>query len=295
MFKWRVVTALLLLPLVAGLLFKADLTTFAAVLGLVCLLGAWEWARLAGLKSSWERALYVFSAALLMFAIWQSESDFSVWPTLFREDIGNPDTSHMPLLVMGLGVAFWLSSSVAMIAGAMPNRFLRHNKLLRLVSGWLVLLPLWVAGTGLRAENYDAEPMLGATWLLFVLVQVWAADTGAYFCGKTWGKTRLAPSISPGKTWEGAFGGLLAAILVAWLMKSLLSLDDLSWLETLLVSIAISIVSVVGDLTESVFKRLEGLKDSGRLLPGHGGVLDRIDSLTAAIPTFAVIYFVVLS
>ncbi|MEX1265985.1 MAG: phosphatidate cytidylyltransferase, partial [Woeseia sp.] len=127
---------------------------------------------------------------------------------------------------------------------------------------------------------YRVEPAL----LLFMLVVVWAADIGAYFSGKTFGRVKLAPSISPGKTWEGVIGGLLL-VLVLVVLRGYWAGDNLAVLVPFCVAVAL--LSVVGDLTVSIFKRNAGVKDSGKLFPGHGGLLDRIDSVTAASPLFA--------
>jgi phosphatidate cytidylyltransferase len=148
------------------------------------------------------------------------------------------------------------------------------------LAGIVVLLPSWTLLV--RLHGNDA---LGAKLAFTLLLIVWAADVGAYAFGRLFGRTKLAPAVSPGKTWEGVTGGLVTAGLAAALAASWLGLP-----ATRLVPLAVAtaLISVLGDLTQSMFKRNVGLKDSGRLLPGHGGVLDRIDSLTAAVPVFVV-------
>jgi phosphatidate cytidylyltransferase len=146
----------------------------------------------------------------------------------------------------------------------------------RWLSGMLVLVPLFLALVIL----YNAAPEL----LLFALLIVWVADTGAYFAGKAMGRVKLAPAISPGKTWEGVIGGLLAVVVLTVLRSTWADTDLAVFIPFCL---AVAAISIVGDLTVSMFKRTAGLKDSGSLFPGHGGVLDRIDSVAAAAPLFA--------
>jgi phosphatidate cytidylyltransferase len=152
----------------------------------------------------------------------------------------------------------------------------------RLISGYFVLVPAWIAPLWLHAH----QPQ-GWRLVLFIMVLVWTADSGAYFVGRPWGKTKIAPHISPGKSLEGVFGGLTAVVLVAWLSGKFIWQfgTDKLWIWVALAA-AVSLISVVGDLMESRFKRAAGVKDSGNLLPGHGGVLDRIDAFTAAAPFF---------
>ena len=144
------------------------------------------------------------------------------------------------------------------------------------ICGVLVLVPAWLALDFL----YLQSPAL----MLFALLIVWVADIGAYFVGKGFGRVKLAPQISPGKTWEGALGGLCAVMVLAAIGAQVFEIDIAVLLPFCL---AVAMISIVGDLTESMFKRNAGVKDSGTLFPGHGGVLDRIDSVTAAAPLFA--------
>jgi len=144
----------------------------------------------------------------------------------------------------------------------------------------------------LRQYHYDTDHFAGAWWLLFVLLLVWGADSGAYMFGKMFGKHKLAPKVSPGKTWEGFLGGLVTSALIAVLFATLAPLT-VSTGTLVICAIIATLASVLGDLTESMFKREAGIKDSGNLIPGHGGILDRIDSLTAAVPVFACLLLLV--
>lgn len=142
----------------------------------------------------------------------------------------------------------------------------------------------------LRAVNYAESPYHGAKLVMLVCFLVWAADTGAYFSGKRFGKRKMAPAVSPNKTIEGLVGGAVLAVMVTWGGAALMDIPFVSWGSLLVIAVLTVIASVLGDLVESMFKRASGIKDSGSILPGHGGVLDRIDSLTAALPIFALLY-----
>jgi phosphatidate cytidylyltransferase len=153
----------------------------------------------------------------------------------------------------------------------------RVNRVTAAGAGLLVLVPAWLALARLHAA--------GPQWLLFLILLVVAADVGAYFAGRRFGNNKLAPRVSPGKTWEGVLGGFVAAALLAAVGVWWFKVDAPRFLA---LCIVVVVASIIGDLTESLFKRHAGLKDSGRLLPGHGGLLDRVDSVTAAAPVFLI-------
>ncbi|WP_338036112.1 phosphatidate cytidylyltransferase [Halomonas binhaiensis] len=143
-------------------------------------------------------------------------------------------------------------------------------------------MPTWIGFNVLRDS--------GGVWLLFVLLLVWCADTGAYFFGRAFGKRKLAPKVSPGKSWEGVLGGMGVTAFLAVIFSLWQSLDLGATIVLVVVTLGVTLTSVLGDLLESMLKRHRGLKDSSQLLPGHGGILDRIDSLTAAVPVFALFF-----
>lgn len=153
----------------------------------------------------------------------------------------------------------------------------------KLVIGLLILLPAWQGLVQIKQEP------LGNWLIMAVMVLVWGADIGAYFSGRAFGKRKLAPQVSPGKSWEGVYGGLALSLVITAIVGFVRDWSFAQMLMGLIGAAVIVFISVVGDLTESMFKRQSGIKDSSNLLPGHGGVLDRIDSLTAAIPVFAVL------
>ena len=219
----------------------------------VVIAGVWEWSRFLGLSSSWNRAIYVFVIAALMAA---------VNVTLTEENTQ---------LLLQAALVWWFLALLWTFAFPTPIPVF-----LRWVCGALVLVPLYAALVLL----YHTDP-----WLLaFVLLLVWAADIGAYFAGKRFGRVKLAPEISPGKTWEGVIGGLLLVVLLTLARSAVIETDLMVLVPFCL---AVASLSIVGDLTVSMFKRTSGVKDSGKLFPGHGGMLDRIDSLSAAAPLFA--------
>lgn len=255
MLKIRVLTAAILAPLFALGVVTLPGVYFTILVGLVALAGAWEWTGLSGYKNAKPRIAGAAAVFLLMAAAFQ-----------FREVAAEP-------LLAATSVA-WL-----VVAGALYHGLISWPRPARWLSGAWVLVPAWLAISILQ----DTEPE--AALLLFLLI--WAADTGAYFVGKRWGRRKLAPVVSPGKTLEGLVGGTAATVPVAAAFAAHWGLGAASGAGLVLWSVFVVLVSIVGDLFESNWKRVVSLKDSSGLLPGHGGVLDRIDSMTAAAPFFA--------
>jgi phosphatidate cytidylyltransferase len=257
MLRERVITALLLAPLLLWVVVWAPSSITVPVIGAVVLVGAWEWSQFAAQR--WPlRAAYVVAVGAAMHFTWHFLADS---PALL--------THVLTVALVWWLVAFaWLS-----LAPTYANRWLAA------LAGPFVLVPTYVAAGKLHLIP-DRGPML----VLFLLLLVFAADVGAYFSGRAFGKIKLAPLVSPGKTWEGVIGGFAAASIVASIASIWLALPLLRFVGLCTAVIALS---VVGDLTESMFKRHAGVKDSSNLLPGHGGILDRIDSITAAAPLFA--------
>jgi phosphatidate cytidylyltransferase len=254
--RQRVPTALLMLALVCLVLFALPPAATLVLILIAFLFGAWEWSAFIAPARRGIRAAFVALIGLGVGVAWQA--------TAGRDGL--------TALLVAAGV-WWLVALLWITRG--PERV---GAALAAVAGVAALVPTAVALGRLRG----VDPQ-GAGVLLFSLAVIMAADVGAYFVGHRWGRLKLAPRVSPGKTWEGVIGGLVASLLVAWGGAALLG-----WPPTLIVPLALGAAafSVVGDLMESLLKRHSGLKDSGRLLPGHGGVLDRIDSLTAGVPVF---------
>ncbi|NHN76552.1 phosphatidate cytidylyltransferase [Azotobacter chroococcum] len=265
MLKQRILTALVLLPLALAGFFLLEGGAFALFIGAVVTLGGWEWARLAGFAGQPARVGFAAAlAALLMLLYW------------------------LPVLASGvmlLGILWWLLA-VPLVLNYPQSSHHWEGTGRRLAIGLLILLPAWQGLLLLK------QWPLGNQLILAVMVLVWSADIGAYFVGRTFGRRKLAPQVSPGKSWEGVAGGLLVCLLVAVVVGLVRGWSTGEFGLALAGTVLVVLISVVGDLTESMFKRQAGLKDSSHLLPGHGGVLDRIDSLTAAIPMFVVMLWI---
>ena len=261
MLRQRILTAAWLAPLALAGLFGLSGGAFAAFTAAVVLLAAWEWANLAGLSEGGRRLAPVAGLGLVMAGLHAAGMTLSPW-------------------LLWLAVPGWLVN-LYWVVGYPERAGQWHGTGMRLAMGLWVLLPTWVGFNVLREA--------GAAWLLFVLLLVWGADIGAYFVGKSLGKRKLAPSVSPGKTWEGVAGGVAVTALLAMSFAVWQGLGLASGLMLLAATVLVTLASVVGDLLESMLKRHRGLKDSSHLLPGHGGVLDRVDSLTAAVPLFALV------
>lgn len=260
MLKQRIITAIILIPLVLIILFFLSPAAFFILTAIMTLGAAWEWSNLMQLKKIASRLLYLL---IVLFAAINSY--------------------RIPMMTFFVcAFIWWLIATILILFYPRGSRWWSNSIVWRGLMGLLVLVPCF------RAINFIRQnSMIGIYTLLFLFVLIWGADSVAYFVGKKWGKTKLAPLVSPGKSWQGLTGALVSSILIAllasWLMH--VPLYALPW------GIALSLItvlfSVVGDLFESMLKRQAGLKDSGKLLPGHGGLLDRIDSLTAAAPVFS--------
>ena len=271
MLKTRVLTALVLAPLVLAALFLLPPLGFGVAVLVVMLVAAREWSQLAAFRVATQRLFIggILAAGIGMLAL-----------PPFGFDRGWP--AAVVLAGCGLSGLFWLLVAPAWVTHRWPT----SNRSVMVVVGWIVLLGGWMALVELQARS---------PWLvLAAMAIVWIADTAAYFSGRAFGRRKLAPEISPGKTWEGVYGALAAVALYAFLLLTLATPAELaSALDAPVVAASIACalmitgISVIGDLFESLMKRHAGVKDSGNLLPGHGGVLDRIDALLAAMPLAA--------
>ena len=253
--KQRIATAILLATAFLILVFWFPSPWFALGLSLPVLAAALEWSALVELDDGASRGLWLLAVCAILAVVW--------W---FRATLA-------PAVIV-LGAVWWLV--VLSILWRSPS--LPESMGFRTGTGILTLIPAWAALVYLHQANYYL--------LLALFGVVWLADTGAYFCGRTWGRRKLAPAISPGKTIEGVVGGIVAASVFATSIAFWIGAGVHCSLIWLAVCIVTSLFSVLGDLWESKIKRIAGVKDSGSLLPGHGGVLDRIDSITAAAPVF---------
>lgn len=255
MLRQRIITALVAGALLLAVLFVVPAALARGVIVGVVLLAAWEWSGFVAPQGAGGRAAYVALIGALLAAAW--------WL------LGGGDISATA--VFGVAMLWWAGALVWVCFYPTPV-----PRVLAALAGALVLLPLWLA----LDVTYRQAPGL----LLFMLVVIWSADVGAYFAGRRFGRVKLAPQVSPGKTWEGVIGGLVLVSLLAfagaWWFGA-----DVAVLVPFCVAVALT--SIVGDLTVSAFKRSVGMKDSGQLFPGHGGLLDRVDSVAAGLPLFA--------
>ncbi len=271
MLKQRVWSAVILAPLALAAILWLPATGFAWMVAGIFTLGTWEWARLAGFDAPRPRLMATVGMLLLMAAVW-------LW-------LRQQQWLHQLNVATSL---LWLM---------LPLWFLRPGKagtrefkrqLLKLALGCWIILGGFEAIVWLRELGGEERMLQGSRWIFMLLFLIWAADIGAYFTGRALGRNKLAPAISPGKTWEGVAGGLLFALLVGYAGGRLLvPVPDERVTVWLLLVAAVSLVSVVGDLMISLLKRQVNMKDSSRLIPGHGGILDRFDSLLAASPWLA--------
>ncbi|MGQ4276036.1 phosphatidate cytidylyltransferase [Pseudidiomarina sp. E22-M8] len=282
MLKQRLITALILLPLALYCVFGLALEWFAAVITVVMLGAAWEWSPIMGLKRPVGRICYTVSVAIALVGLQWWIPVSHIW----QGDQLHP--VYFWLLIAG-GV-WWAIATLLVLNYPGSRRLWSRTRSIVGIFGYLTLLPAAAGMFAVRSLNYTAEPLFGGFVLLFILLLVWAADVGAYFAGVRYGRNKLMPTVSPGKTMEGLCGGVALAFVVMMVVAQWVQIPAADYSGYYFTGLLTVVVSVFGDLTESMFKRCAGVKDSGALLPGHGGLLDRIDSLTAALPVFTLAY-----
>ena len=267
----RVLTALILAPLMlAGIYLLPDIG-FRIFIGLIVALAAWEWANVAGIVSPFGRvSLAVFACSLFLVAHLTLTVNSQLWLNLTL-----------------FSFVWWIVAAFTVFVYPKHTRWL-SSVVLRSLVAIPVLGAFWL---GLVWLKNQPQAILLLTWLMLL---VWGADIGAYFSGRLFGNRKLAPSVSPGKTWAGVYGGMVTSVVISLAIAFMyLSEPDVKgWLWLVLLSVAVVSISVLGDLFESLLKRNRGIKDSSSLLPGHGGVLDRIDSLCSATPMFILLWLV---
>lgn len=264
MLKLRVLSALVLVPLVLWVVLGLSNAAFSAALLVPVFLGMWEWSRLVPFDTRPARAAYLMAGAGVLALFWYFAN-------------AEPFVSS----VIWLALVWWL---IALFWVSRPD-WLDGSRgsavVLRALLGWLIPATAWLALVVLHSR-----PDRGPWWVLFVMMLIWVADTGAYFAGRQWGRRKLAPRVSPGKTWAGVYGALAACLAFALLGARLLEVEPSRLGLFVLVALVTVLFSIAGDLFESLLKRKQGMKDSSNLIPGHGGILDRVDSLLAAAPVF---------
>ena len=268
MLKERVVTAIVLAAVLLGVMLGLPYYATVWLLTVLVLIGAWEWAGFIGKPTPAKRAAFTIAIACVLVSCLYFYSP----------------TADFVLFVVTIAVVWWFIAFLWICLA--PGKV---NPVTATLAGFLSLVPCWLALVHVTFITQKTH------WVLFTLALVWAADTGAFFAGRWLGRVPLAPRVSPKKTWEGAIGGILLSGVVAWVASKWLFAVD-AW-PFVMTCVAVAALSIVGDLTESMLKRAAGLKDSGTMFPGHGGMLDRIDSVTAAAPAlvFALISLKVIA
>ena len=271
MTRTRVLAAAIMAPLAIAAVLLLPTPWMAALSAAVFLVGLWEWLRLTEIEDPIARGVLMTANLLLMVAlVWASGS-------------GSGGGSLVLFQIMTVvGVIWWLLVLLWLRRPRFASDHGTHARMFKLAAATLSIVPAWSALALIHAERPH-----GNYWLLLALAIVWAADSGAYFAGRRFGKHKLSPQISPNKTIEGLVGGVLAAMIVALVAAPLIGTPLAQLPLVALVAAWTILFSVVGDLFESLLKRHVGAKDSSHLIPGHGGVLDRIDSVLAALPVFA--------
>ncbi|MDV2077668.1 phosphatidate cytidylyltransferase [Marinobacter xestospongiae] len=266
MLKTRIITALILAPIAIGGIFFLPPLGFALFTGLIIAIGAWEWANMAGLTSQAARFGYAAVVAAVLYLLYQ------------------------PLAWVNWVALVWWGICLLLVRSYPKGTDWWSPVPVRALMGVLVLVPAWVGLNQLRNGDVEFGRLdNNLLVILYVFCIVWVADIGAYFAGRAFGKAKLAPQVSPGKSWAGVWGGLAAVAALATLCSLAAEATLMEGSLLVIASLLTGAISVLGDLLESMLKRHRGIKDSSQLLPGHGGIMDRIDSLTAAIPVFALL------
>jgi phosphatidate cytidylyltransferase len=270
MTRTRLLAALVMTPLAIAAIVLLPTPWMMALAAVIFLGGLWEWYDLAEIEDTLARTvLLVANLGLMVALVWASRGDEGMSYVLFK-------------LATVLGVLWWLLALLWLRNFNFASDHDGHARMFKLAAGALAVIPAWCALAWIHASDPN-----GHRWLLTALAIVWAADTGAYFTGRRFGKRKLSPRVSPNKTVEGLAGGWVAGVVVGVLLALVAGAEAAQLPAVALVATATVLFSVVGDLFESMLKRHVGVKDSGHLIPGHGGLLDRLDGVLAALPAFA--------
>ena len=275
MTRTRLLAALVMAPLAIAAILLLPTPWLAALAAVLFMIGLWEWFDLAEIEDTLSRTvLLVANLALVVALVWASRSSVGYTLVLFQ-------------LVSVIGVVWWLVALLWLGRYDFASDHDTHARVFKLAAGALSMIPAWCALAWIHASQPN-----GHRWLLTALAIVWAADSGAYFAGRKFGGRffagrKLAPRVSPNKTIEGLLGGVVAGIVVGVLFALFAGANPSQLPAVALVALVAVLFSVIGVLFESLLKRHAGVKDSGNLIPGHGGILDRIDGVLAALPVFA--------
>ncbi|RUO77336.1 phosphatidate cytidylyltransferase [Idiomarina seosinensis] len=282
MLKQRILTALLLIPVALYAVFLLPLWGFSLFIQAVLMLGAWEWSPLMGVTRKSGRIAYTIAVGAIIGIL----SFFVPYQHLWTDGSLDPLIYYTILL----GGIWWVCALALIVNYPSSRRMWSRTRSIVGLFGLLIFVPTWAALVTVRSINIDVQPYFGGWVVLFILLLVWAADVGAFFAGVRYGRNKMMPAVSPGKTMEGLCGGISLAFVVMMVVSHWTKIPADQFTGYYLTGLFTVVASVFGDLNESMFKRAAGVKDSGSILPGHGGILDRIDSLTAAVPIFTLAY-----
>ncbi len=263
MLKYRLLTAFLLGPLILWAIYAMPENFFALFSLILVSFGAWEWSAFAGWVKPLQRKLFFIVNVFLFVAV------------LFLAN------TELNIVIITASLLWWIICVPLLLSFPFQKNNFIHNRIVKTLVGIVLLLATLVSMVLIRNN-----PEYGSAFVLYLVLMIWFADSGAYFAGRALGKNKLIPNVSPGKTWEGVAGALIVTLVVALVAVNLLNIPSSQSPAFVLITFVTVIYSIVGDLSESMFKRMANIKDSGNLLPGHGGMLDRIDSLMSGLPVF---------
>ena len=263
MLKYRLLSAFLMGPLILWAIYALPENLFSVFALVLVAIGAWEWSAFAGWLKPMQRSLF-FAVNIFVFVC-----------VLFFEN------TTLNLTVIIISLLWWLICIPLLISFPFKSSNILNNRLVKSFVGMLLLLATFISMVLIRKDaSYGAE------FVLYLILIIWFADSGAYFAGRSLGKNKLIPNVSPGKTWEGVAGAIAVTLITSVFAIDILNIHSTQSITFILITFVVVVYSIVGDLSESMFKRMANIKDSGNLIPGHGGMLDRIDSLMSALPVF---------
>ena len=289
MLKERVLSAVVMVIVALAAIFWLPPLALTIALSALVVLGMWEWAQFVGFKSQMSRVVVAGVTTCILLLLVVANTDY-INAARFMTDLS--------VIALFIACVWWLAALILVVTYPNSAKLWAKSVVAKFLFGICTLFPFLLGLLAIRFNNYTLDAYQGTYLLLYAFLLVWGADSGAYFFGRALGKHKLAPKVSPGKSWEGALGGLFTSGVIAFAFLQATPNDvfgrTLEMMPFIAVSVATVAISVLGDLAESMFKRQAGIKDSSNLIPGHGGILDRVDSLTAAIPFFATMFFFVL-
>lgn len=275
--NFRFISSIILIPLIIYIIFLPSIDTFGYFIILISTLAFWEWTQFISLKKNISKITISFSFGILLLIIQNLFQNIKK----YKEKI---------FYILHISIIWWIFAIILVLTFPKSSKIWCKSLILKTIFGILTILPFYCSVFFLKKINYH-QNNTGKTLLLYVIMLVWSTDIGSYFSGYFFGKKKLAKKLSPKKTIEGVIGGFILSIIFYFLFTFVFKIITFSK-KILFYSIIVIIMSIFGDLTESMFKRQSKINNSGNLIPGHGGILDRIDSLTAAIPIFTELIFI---